>query len=178
MIRGLVTLVVTLLVALFGGLALIVAFDFLAHGFGWVGVDSPATGWLLLGIVGGALIGLTVGLRRAGRPMTRRTVALAAVGVASVLGVASAGRQESQDRPVDQSVRMRSQTMGGGRVRVLPEELNMRAEPDVNSLVIGRVKQGQELRVLETSMSGDWYRVEAGGTKGWVGVRFVSEPMD
>jgi hypothetical protein len=180
MIGGIVKIAVTLLVAMFGGLALIVSFDFLAHGFGWVGVDSPSTGWLVLGVLGGTLTGLTIGLRRAGRPMSRRQVALAAVGLAAVLGLASAGLPESRAgaRTGDASFRGTVRAAERGSVRVLPEELNMRAEPDVGALVVGRVVRGQTLWVLETSATGDWYRVEAGGVKGWVGARFVSAPMD
>ena len=167
--RRLILLVVMLIGSVFGGLALIVGLDFMARGFGWVGVDSPSTGWLLLGVLGGALVGLTMGLRRAGRPISGRQIAAAAVGLAAILSIASAGLPES---------RAGAATGGDGRgtVQVLTEELNMRAAPDVGSAIVGRATRGQLLRVLEVSETGDWYRVETGGSKGWVGARFVSAP--
>jgi hypothetical protein len=90
-VRRLILLGVGLIGSVFGGLAMIVGLDFLSRGFRWVGVDSPSTGWLLLGLFGGALAGLVMGLRRAGRPMSGRQIAAAAVGLLAVLGIASAG---------------------------------------------------------------------------------------
>ena len=169
--RRLIPLVALLVGSVFGGLALIVGLDFMGRGFGWVGVDSPSTGWLLLGILGGALVGLTMGLKRAGRPMSGRQITAAAVGLVAMLSLASAGLPESRAGAATGGIER-------GTVQVLTDELNMRAGPDVGAAIVGRATRGQLLRVLEVSETGDWYRVETGGTKGWVGARFVTAPVD
>ena len=164
-IGALVSVVIAILVSMFAGLALIVALDFTARGLGWIGVDSPSTGWLTIGVIVGGAIGLLEGLRRAGRPVSRKHIGIGVVGAAAVLLTASAAWQ-------------RTDAANGPTVRVIAEGLNVRAEPDNTSRIVGSVTRGQSLRVLNVSERGDWYRVESRESPrltGWVGARFVSE---
>ena len=169
-IRWILTIAVGVIVAMLGGLALIVAFDFMSRAFAWTGVESASTGWLVLGVLIGALAGLIAGLRRAGRPMTRKQVVLAGVGLAVVLSAASAGLPDAYIRAAS-----------GPAARVLAEGLNVREQPNNTSDIVGQVARGQTLRVLQLSGDGNWYRVETEASprvRGWVGARFVSEPTD
>ncbi len=49
-----------------GGMILIV-FDYAAFGFRWFGIRDPAEAWIPLGAIGGALVGLSMVLRRVGK---------------------------------------------------------------------------------------------------------------
>jgi hypothetical protein len=49
------------------GLTIIIPVDFLSSAFAWLGVGNPALGWMLLGCLGGATVGLVKGLKRAER---------------------------------------------------------------------------------------------------------------
>lgn len=163
-IGALVTAIIAAVVAMFAGLALIVSMDFLARALGWAGVSSPSTGWLVVGAIAGGVIGLVEGLRRAGRPVARKHVAMGAAAAIALLIAASAAWQ-------------RTGAASGPTVSVIAEGLNVRAEPDNTSRVIGSVARGTTLRVLNVSTNGDWYRVETTGAPrmtGWVGARFVS----
>ncbi|HUC93911.1 MAG TPA: N-acetylmuramoyl-L-alanine amidase [Paenibacillus sp.] len=58
-------------------------------------------------------------------------------------------------------------------VSVTAESLRMRAGPGLNHEVVGGLKQGNLLAVLE--QAGDWLRIgTAGGGEGWVSSRFVT----
>jgi hypothetical protein len=59
--------VAVLYVLAFLGLAVILALDFFASSFSWVGISNPTIGWLLVGLFVGGVIGLAKGLKRAGR---------------------------------------------------------------------------------------------------------------
>ena len=164
-IGALVSVVIGALVSMFAGLALILLLDFMARSFGWVGVTSPPTGWLVIGVLAGGAIGLLEGLRRAGRPVTRKHIAMGAVGVAALLTIGSATWQQTD-------------AASGPTVRVIAEGLNVRAEPDHMAEIVGSVARGQTLRVLGRSGSGDWYRIESIGSPrltGWVGARYVND---
>lgn len=164
-IGAVVTIIIAAIVAMFAGLALIVSFDFLARGFGWAGVGSPSTGWLVIGLLAGGAVGLIEGLRRAGRPVARRYMAMGAIAALAVLILASATWQ-------------RMDAASGPTVRVVAEGLNVREAPDNTSRIVGSVARGTALRVLSVSEDGDWYRVETSSAPrmtGWVGARYVSE---
>lgn len=51
----------------FLGLSIIIPLDFFGSAFTWIGISSPAVGWLLYGCFIGAVIGLIKGLKKAGR---------------------------------------------------------------------------------------------------------------
>jgi hypothetical protein len=163
-IAALVAIGMVLVASMFAGLGTIVALDFMAQPLGWVGVTSPSTGWLVLGLVVGVAVGLYEGLRRAGRPIGRKKFGIGVVGVAAVLVIAGAAWQQSP-------------AASATTVRVTSEGLNVRAEPENSSHVVGSVARGQVLEVLGISDDGGWYRVRAGGDRrvtGWVAARYVS----
>ena len=52
--------------------------------------------------------------------------------------------------------------------------LNVRAGPSAETELLGQVKEGETLPVLERSGAGDWLRVQLpGGTEGWVAAQYV-----
>lgn len=56
-----------------------------------------------------------------------------------------------------------------GTLQVL-QNSNIRAEPTVNSTIIGMVVAGTEYEIVEETAVGDWYKIElANGATGWVG---------
>ena len=163
-IAALVAIGIVLVASMFAGLGTIVALDFMARPLGWVGVTSPSTGWLVLGLFVGVAIGLYEGLRRAGRPIGRKKFGIGVVGVAAVLVIAGAVWQQSP-------------AASATTVRVTSEGLNVRTQPDNSAQVVGSVARGQVLEVLGISDDGGWYRVRSGGDRrvtGWVAARFVS----
>ncbi|MGI8547224.1 MAG: hypothetical protein ACR2M1_07805 [Gemmatimonadaceae bacterium] len=67
----------------------ILALDTMARGFG---VNDPVLGWIFVGVVFGAIMGLRYGLRRAGAPISRTRSALLLAIPAIVLGSIGAAR--------------------------------------------------------------------------------------
>ncbi|HLL73892.1 MAG TPA: hypothetical protein VK421_01235 [Pyrinomonadaceae bacterium] len=65
------------------GLTIIIPIDFLSSAFAWLGVSDPALGWMLLGCLGGATVGLAKGLKRA----ERRSDGLKIYGGATLVGI-------------------------------------------------------------------------------------------
>lgn len=49
------------------GVAMVVCLDFVASSFTWLGIEGPIGGWLALGLLAGAFVGLARGLKRAQR---------------------------------------------------------------------------------------------------------------
>ena len=70
---GLVLAVIYMIVVAIGyslayiGLTVLLCFDYFATAFTWIGISSPMGGWLVLGCLVGATIGLAKGLKKAGR---------------------------------------------------------------------------------------------------------------
>ena len=50
--------------------------------------------------------------------------------------------------------------------------LNLREAPNTNSKVIGKLKKGNELKVLDSS--GEWYKVSIDRLTGWVSAKYVN----
>ena len=123
---------------------------------------------VLLGVVGGAIVGTFIGLRRAGSPASRGLVRGTATVVAGALlvagsyppsGVAAAAERAAARPPV------------AAGVHVATERASIRARPDASSDVTATVAPRTRLRVVQTSANGDWAYVETvdqSGRHGWV----------
>ena len=84
----------------------VIVTDSLAAAFRWAGVTSPVLGWALLGVLTGGLLGVFVGVRRAGRRVSGGAFGrMMAVGAVAMLVAGSR-------LPADES--------GGSRSSVLP----------------------------------------------------------
>ncbi len=59
-----------------------------------------------------------------------------------------------------------------GRVTVTADILNLRASPNTSSKIIGKLKKGSQLKVLQNS--GEWHKVSLDGLNGWVSVKYVN----
>lgn len=158
-------IIVALVVAVMLGVALVIGLDYAARGFLWILPISPVGGWLLLGAVIGGLVGMAIGFRRGGRPLGALGV-MAPVALLVVLVVAGSAypRAEGDSAPVQSWI---------FQVRVTAEDLNIRQQPDRESVIIGRVHEGAVLQVAESS--GEWYRVlpGAGMPGGWVNGKYT-----
>lgn len=60
----------------------------------------------------------------------------------------------------------------GETVYVQPKNLNARARPSASAKVVGRLREGQALRVVETQ--GDWIKVAQGSALVWIASSHVS----
>lgn len=58
----------------YSGLTAILAVEFVARGFGSLGVADPIVAWVLVGVLVGAVVGYSHGFRKAGRPSTVRFI--------------------------------------------------------------------------------------------------------
>lgn len=80
------------------GMTIIIPLDFFGSAFTWIGVSSPAGGWLLYGCCVGAVIGLVKGLKKAGRTSDLWKVYLGATALFSLLFLGSYMAYSSGDR--------------------------------------------------------------------------------
>ena len=55
-------------------------------------------------------------------------------------------------------------------------ELNLREEPSLNGIRVGRVRRGETLQVIERSVS--WISVDYRGTEGWISAYYVDAQED
>lgn len=161
----------------FGGRVMIYWLDHAASAFRLLGVTAPSTGWLLLGLLLGALGGLVVALRRCGWRMGKASVALlgVAAGWALLFAAGRAPPGGAQDRPDTPSVRALPSLHV--LVTVPGDGLNLRSSPSATSGVVGILPGGMTLAVVDSSPDRAWYRVlvEAGDRRitGWVSRRRV-----
>ncbi len=135
--------------------------DSLGTAFRWIGVTSPAVAWLLLGILGGGMLGVFVGLRRAGRRVTGRHLGRAATVVGAALLVAGSqvpahavpGERSSIAAPTSRPM---SRSM-----YVASEHASVRAWPGAAAAVIGLLPGRSRLDVLRATEDGQWWYVQA-----------------
>ncbi len=59
-----------------------------------------------------------------------------------------------------------------GQVTVTADILNLRESPNTTSKIIGKLKRGSQLKVLQSS--GEWYKVSIDRLTGWVSVKYVT----
>ncbi len=57
-------------------------------------------------------------------------------------------------------------------VTVTADILNLRESPDTSSKIIGKLKKGSQLKVLQSS--GEWYKVSIDRLTGWVSIKYVT----
>ena len=155
--------------------SLLVFIDSLAHAAQWIGVTDPGLAWLLLGVVGGAIVGTFVGARRAGRPASRAQVRGTAVVVGAALlvggsyppsGVAHAADRPSHERALAEGV------------HVATERVTLHEQPDAESDVTATLSPRTRLLVMQTSPDGNWAYVESAEQSwrhGWVRRASLSE---
>lgn len=169
-----IVLALTVVLAFAGGQVLFVGLEVLALAFTRIGVLDPELAWGLTGLLLGALVGLVVGLRRAGRQGQLLEILLA-VGLVSGLAFLGANalgdnvRAESPSAPVLFEVLVTTE----GR-------LNVRRGPSESSDTLTTVTRGQRLEVTDTSPS--WYGVrfeqDEQRYEGWVHSDYVARPED
>ncbi|NNF57207.1 MAG: SH3 domain-containing protein [Rhodothermaceae bacterium] len=168
-----IVLMLLVVLAFAGGQVLFVGLEILALAFTRVGVVDPDLAWGLTGLVLGALVGLVVGLRRAGRTGQRLEVALAVALVSglAVLGASAAGGYVRTE-PIASPVLF--------EVVVTAEGLNVRRGPSTANDSLTTVTRGQRLDVVDTAPS--WYAVQferdGRAYEGWVHSGYVAHPED
>lgn len=142
----------------------LIMLDYMARGFLWVFPVEPVMGWLLMGALLGGLVGLAAGYRRGGRPLGALGPTLPIV-AATLLLIAGASYPGARGAQAASSTAF--------QVRVTSDELNVRAQPDREAAVLGRLMQGNVVEVAEAS--GEWYRVLPSGTHpgGWINGKYV-----
>lgn len=150
--------------------------DSMAYAFRWIGVQSPATGWLLLGAVAGAALGAFIGMRRGGRPVPaggRRALWFAGAATFLAAGSNAPGAPALTSAPTERAD-------ARPRVRVLSDGLNMRARPNAKAMLLTTLPRNAVLTVLAQSEAGSWYQVETmrngRPVTGWVSSARVSRP--
>lgn len=142
--------------------------DSMAHASQWIGVTDPGLAWLLLGVVAGGIVGAFVGMRRAGRAVSRGQVRGTAVVVGGALLVAGSYPPSGIARAADRPTHLRPLAAG---VHVATGRVTMHAAPDAGSDVTAVVAARTRLTVLQTSGDGDWSYVETldrSPLHGWV----------
>ena len=167
-----VGIVLVVVGTLAGGQVFYVGAEVMAVGLDAIGISNPVIGWAVIGGILGALSGVLVGLRRAGR---RRMVAVKIgafllVLLLILLGITQAGRV------IDSEIRvpvLYSTTVG-------TENLNVRPAPSTDNTPLAALPEGTPLDVLEERPN--WVRVRYthGGRRatGWVSRAFVASPSD
>ena len=155
-----------------GGQLFFVGAEVMAVGLDAVGISNPIVGWSLTGGILGALAGVLVGLRRAGRRrmLAVKIGAFVLVLLLILLGINRAGHV------IDREIRvpvLYSTTVG-------TENLNVRPAPSTDNTPITDLPEGTPLDVLEERP--DWVRVRysSGGRRetGWVSRTYVASPSD
>ncbi len=167
-----VGIVLVVVGTLAGGQVFFVGAEIMAIGFDAIGISNPIVGWALIGGVLGAVAGVIVGLRRAGR---RRMIgikigAFALLLLLILMGVTRAGHV------IDREIRvpvLYSTTVG-------TENLNVRPAPSTDNTPITSLPEGTPLDVLEERPNWVRVRYSRGGRRetGWVSRDFVASPSD
>jgi len=92
------------------GLTIIIPLDFFSSAFTWLGITTPAVGWLLYGCLVGGVIGLVIGFKEVGRTSdlwkvyTGATALLSLIFFGSYMAYSSGIQPERQTaKPVSQS---------------------------------------------------------------------------
>ena len=166
----------------FGHLALlatsaVLVLDSLATAFRWIGVTDPAMGWLLLGVLGGAMIGAFVGLRRAGRPVTGRAFARVSTVVGAALLVAgnrlpTHATRTTEHPTTDEPTVTRPASAATRHMYVATEHASLRAWPGAGATIVGQLPGRARLDVFRASSDGAWWYVQgrrgASTVTGWV----------
>lgn len=165
-------IVLVVIGTLAGGQVFFVGAEVMAVGFDALGVSNPVVGWTLVGGILGALSGVLVGLRRAGRRrmLGIKVGAFALVFLLILLGINRAGHV------IDREIRvpvLYSTTVG-------TENLNVRPAPSTDNTPIRALPEGTRLDVLEERPG--WVRVRythSGQREtGWVSRDYVTSPSD
>lgn len=90
-------IVAAFMALIYGGQSVIIAVEFVAHGFTLVGVSHPVVAWSLLGCSVGALVGLARGFQKAGR---RSDVAKAYIAAGATVGILLMCSADTVDRTI------------------------------------------------------------------------------
>ena len=155
-----------------GGQIFFVGTETMAVGLSALGVRDPVLGWALTGGTLGALSGVLVGLRQAGRQRMFwvKTGAFAAVLLLVLLGVDRAGEI------IDREIRAPVLYITGVGV----DGLNVRPAPSTRNTPITALARDTRIDVLEERP--DWVRIrylrEGRRGTGWVSRRYVNSPSD
>lgn len=169
----LVTLLVQWVVAALSFLlsSVVISGDSLSHAFSWLGVTDPAIGWLLLGALSGALIGVAIGMRRAGRAYTRTRIGTVGASVAGVLLLGGNFPRSNTPPPasaVTVSPPARARNSSERFARVVASQALIHIAPNSNRM-LASLPLNTVLNVDSVAASGDWYFVSAGTRgRGWV----------
>jgi len=167
-----VGIVLVVVGTLAGGQVFYIGAEVMAVGLDTIGISNPVVGWALIGGVLGALAGVLVGLRRAGRRrmLAVKIGAFLLVLLLLLLGITRAGHV------IDSEIRvpvLYSTTVG-------TENLNVRPAPSTENTPLTALPEGTPLDVLEERP--EWVRVRysQGGRRatGWVSRSFVASPSD
>ena len=155
-----------------GGQVFFVGLETMALATSALGVSDPIVGWALVGGVLGALAGVLVGLRRAGR---RRMLWIKVGAIAVVVGLVLLG-VERAGAVIDREIRvpvLYSSSVG-------TERLNVRPAPTRANTPIATIPEGTPLDVLEQRP--EWvrvrYRHDGRRATGWVSRAYVASPSD
>lgn len=167
-----VGIVLVVVGTLAGGQVFFVGAEIMAVGMEALGISDPIVGWALIGGIVGALAGVLVGLRRAGRRrmLAVKIGAFVLLLLLLLLGIDRAGHI------IDGEIRvpvLYSTVVG-------TENLNVRPAPTTDNTPITALPEGTRLDVLEERE--DWVRVRYSRTgrreTGWVSRAYVTSPSD
>ncbi|MEO0557407.1 MAG: TonB family protein [Bacteroidota bacterium] len=155
-----------------GGQLFYVGAEVMAVGLDALGVSNPVVGWALIGGIIGALAGVLVGLRRAGR---RRMLGVKVGAFLLVLGLLLLGILRAGE-VIDREIRvpvLYSTTVG-------TENLNVRPAPSTDNTPITVLPEGTPLDVLEERPNWVRVRLSVDGRRatGWVSRAYVASPSD
>jgi len=142
---------------------LLILGDHMGRAFLWLAPVDPVAAWLLTGALIGGLVGLAAGFRRGGRPLGALGPSLPILAAVVLLAAGTSYPLGEQDTSASTAF----------MVQVVSAELNVRALPDREAALLGRLSQGMTVEVAETR--GEWYRLEASGSTpgGWINSRYV-----
>lgn len=144
----------------FIGQLCILALDTIARGFG---LDNPVLGWILVGVVFGAIAGLRYGFRRAGAPIGKARSALMFAIPVIVLGSIGAARSSPPSRLQHESTRFapirQAAHVADNReaVTISTDGMNLRSQPTTHSAVVATIYANSPLTVIDASQ--DWSHV-------------------
>ncbi|MGI9089886.1 MAG: SH3 domain-containing protein [Gemmatimonadaceae bacterium] len=157
----------------------ILVLDTIARGFG---VNDPVLGWILVGVVFGAIVGLRYGFRRAGAPLsTTRSALMLAIPVI-LLGSIGAARSSPPSSPSSSSSRentefkpVRQVVDNREAVTISADGMNLRSKPTTHSAVVATLHANSLLTLLETS--DDWSHVADRSSSprytGWIRSKYL-----
>jgi hypothetical protein len=185
-LAALAALGLAVLALAYAGLSVIIGIDYVARAFTWLGIGTPTWAWMGLGCLGGAFVGLAMGLRRAQRSPGLPVYGGAGLVVCLIfLGAYfSEPIKSNESIPPPVTVTPRKTCPAGSRAGSVANALNvnLRSLDNPNAATLATLPEGTRVCIQE--WRGKWVRVfvlEWASPKpvnvdgGWINSNFVRQ---